>query len=284
MCAALLSVIAEHCACVMVNKVPGKRMLPAQIDLLRQLFIKELAARYRGSLLGIGWAVIYPLLLLSVYVFVFSGVFKAKWTGTDNSTGVFAIMVFSGIMVYNFVGDCLARAGTIILENVSFVNKVRFPIHLLGVNLVLVALFNFCINLIILGGFSVFLEQYPSMACLQIPILMFPIMLYCLGFVWFFSALGVYLRDIPHFISTVMLVLMFISPIFYPVSAVPAKYEWVINYNPLSYIICEFRNIVFFDAVISLPDYAPYLLGGVVVAVLGLLFFKNLEKGFSDVI
>lgn len=254
-------------------------------NLIWRLARRELEARYRGSHLGLLWIVLLPLLMLSVYTFAFGVVFKARWAEANtDSPWVFAIFLFAGLSFFNVFAEMVARAPSLMTENASYIKKLLFPIEILPVVQLLVSLFNFMVSLILLLAMQFAVLGPPPLTAFLTPLALLPLALFSLGLTWFLSALGVYLRDLRQIVGVAVTIALFLSPVFFPVSAVPVEVRSIIQLNPLSTIVETGRNVLFFGRV---PDWGPWmmnLLFNAFVAWLGFAWFTKTRRGFADVI
>lgn len=245
---------------------------------------REVLGRYRGSALGLLWSFFNPLFMLVVYTFVFSVVFKARWNTGGNSKTEFALVLFSGLIVFNLFAECVNRAPGVILINANYVKKVVFPLEILPVVTLLSALFHGLISLSVwLLAYLVFFGL-PHATVLYLPLVILPLFLLIMGLSWALSSLGVYLRDVSQFIGVITTVLMFLSPIFYPATALPEDYRHLLYLNPLTPIIEQTRDVLFWGKV---PDFfmlAIYWIATLGIAWLGFLWFQKTRKGFADVL
>lgn len=252
--------------------------------LIIDLTKRDVVSKYKGSLLGFLWSIITPLLLLVVYSFVFGTIFKSRWAGMDESKSDFAIILFIGMLTYNIFADSISRSPWLISGNANYVKKVIFPITILPIVNVLSAVYNFCMGFIawllitlIFGGtlhYTIFL----------LPIILMPVILIALGGSWFFSALGVYFKDVGQFIGVLVMILMFSCPIFYPIKAVPENYQFIFHINPIAMTIEMVRDITISGKIPSAVLYIKIFALSSLISFLGLLFFKKCRGGFSDVL
>lgn len=254
--------------------------------LLTQMTKREIAYRYRGSALGFIWAFLNPLLMLAVYTFVFSVVFKARWgeVGVEESRVDFAIILFSGLIVFNLFADIMNRAPYLVLSNVSYVKKVIFPLELLPLVSIGTVLFHSAISLLVLLFMQFALKGYIPWTVFYVPVLLLPVLLAGLGVSWFLSALTVYIRDIAQVTGLLTTILLFISSVFFPLSALPARYQLVIYLNPLALIISESRKALVYG---QSPDWLIFVLTssiGLLIAITGFWWFQKARKGFADVL
>ncbi len=245
---------------------------------------REVIGRYRGSFFGILWSLFNPIFMLAVYTFVFSVVFKARWdTGSDTKTE-FALILFSGLIVFNMFSECLNRAPSLILSNVNYVKKVVFPLEILPWVSLGAVLFHALVSLgVWLIAYLIFFGV-PHITILLLPFVLLPLLLLIMGLTWGLASLGVYLRDVSQFISIITTVLMFLSPIFYPASAIPEKFRQILLLNPIAPAIEQGREVLFWGKTPELTFFLIYLLCTALVAWLGFAWFQKTRKGFADVL
>lgn len=262
-----------------------------QRELWWQLSCREVQGRYRGSMLGWGWSLITPLLMLAVYTFVFSQVFQARWGDLEQSGPlVFAINLFTGLIVFNLFSEIANQSPGLILSNANLVTKVIFPLEILPAVTMAAALFHAGTSLAVLVGFQVVNGVLPTGAggiqptLLWLPLVWLPLVSGALALGWLLSALGVYLRDLGQVIGVATNLLMFLSAVFYPLSALPERWQPLLQLNPLVLVIEQTRRVV-------VNDYAPslgYLLGGsalgLVACELAFRAFQRARRGFADVL
>ncbi|CAJ9475323.1 ABC transporter permease [Burkholderia pseudomallei] len=255
-------------------------------SLIWQMTKREVVGRYRGSVLGLAWSFFNPLLMLAVYSFVFSFVFKSRWGGgaEDQGRAQFAMMLFVGMTIHGLFAECVNRAPSLILNNPSYVKKIVFPLEILPIVALLSAFFHTLVSLaVLLLGFALF-KHFVFASALFLPIVLLPLMLMSLGVAWFLAATGVFVRDVGQITGLFTMVLMFLSPVFYPASALPEKYRFWLELNPLTLFIEQSRGILLEGRV---PDFHPLglaFLGGVAVACAGFKYFQLMRKGFADVL
>ena len=254
-------------------------------DLLKQLAKQNISGRYKGSGLGKVWSFITPLFMLTIYTFVFSVIFKARW-GADvgDSRAAFALTLFCGLAIYNIFSESIIASATTIVSNANYVKKVVFPLEVLPVNMVLTALFFGMVwFLILFAGIGLFLHKI-CLTAICLPLIILPLILFTLGLCWLVASLGVYLRDVAHFIGLALQALFFMTPIFYPINMVPERFQLVLRLNPLTTIIQEARKVMLYN---TWPDWL--MLGiifivSLVVFQLGYAWFMKTKRGFADVL
>lgn len=254
-------------------------------ELIIQLASREVLSRYRGSILGLAWSFFNPLLMLGVYTFVFSVVFKARWgVGGEESKAAFAIIMFVGMIIHGFFAECLNRAPTLILSNVNYVKKVVFPLEILPWVAAGSALFHAVISLAVLLTAQLVFQHTLAWTVVLLPILFTPLFLGTIGVAWFLASIGVYMRDINQTIGILTSVLLFLSPVFYPVHALPEEFRILFLLNPLTFFIEDARRILIWGEMPDWSTVAAYTLGSLVVAWLGFGWFQRTRRGFADVV
>ena len=253
--------------------------------LLDQLARRDVAGRYKGAAIGVAWSFLTPLLMLCVYTFVFSVVFQARWGGDLPEGRVqFALIMFVGILVHTLFSEVVNRAPGLILSNPNYVKKVVFPLEVLPVMAMASAIFHACISVLILLLALLVLNGRMEWTSIFLPIVLAPLVVLTVGVAWFLAALGVYLRDVGQITSIMTMVMLFLAPVFYPITALPEQYRWIVMANPLTFIIEQARETLIWG---RSPDFAGlglYLLVAVVVAWGGFFWFQKTRKGFADVL
>ncbi len=252
--------------------------------LIKTSIQREVVGRYRGSFMGILWSFFNPVFMLSVYTFVFSVVFKARWHSGSDSKTEFALILFAGLMVFNLFAECVNRAPGLILANVNYVKKVIFPLEILPWVSLGAALFHALVSLLVWLIAYMLLFGIPHITLLLLPLVIGPLLLFIMGVSWGLAALGVYLRDISQIIGVVTTALLFLSPIFYSASSLPEKYQVFLQLNPLTPIVEQARGVLFFGNMPEINTLLICYLCSVVVAWLGFAWFQKTRKGFADVL
>lgn len=253
--------------------------------LIVQMTKREVVGRYKGSAMGLLWSFLNPVFMLVVYTFVFSVVFKARWgVGEDETKSQFAIVLFVGMIVHGLFAEVLNRAPGLILSNVNYVKKVVFPLDILPVISMGAALFHSLISLLVLLVAFIVFNGYLHWTAIFIPLVLLPLIILTLGLAWILASLGVFLRDVGQTIGIVMTIMLFCSPVFYPITTLPEAYRPWLMANPLTFIIEQARAVLIFG---QTPDWAgllTYLLVAVFLAWIGYAWFQKTRKGFADVL
>jgi len=252
--------------------------------LIASLIRRDIASRYRGSALGMAWAILNPLIMLLIYTFVFSQVFKMRWGGAAADPSEFALMLFAGMLVFNFFAECVNRAPGAVTATPNLVKKIVFPLETQAWVIAGSGLFQAAISLGILLVAQVVMKGVPPWTFVLIPLVFVPLLLLVLGIVWFLSALGVYLRDIGQLVGHLVMMTMFLSPLFYPVTAIPANFRSLFYLNPMTFLMGESRKLLILG---ELPDWGMlglFTLGGALIAMFGFWWFQHTRRGFADVL
>ena len=257
-----------------------------KIELIFSLAKREILARYKGSILGLAWTFITPLIMLTVYSFVFGDILKVKWHAgeVNEKTGQFALLLFCGLIVFTLFSEVINKAPTIITSNVNYVKKVVFPLEILPIVSLLTAIFNFFVSFIVwLVAYVIFFGM-PHATIFLVPIALFPVAILLCGFSYLLSALGVFIRDVNQVTGLICTALMFLSPVFYPLSNLPDKYMFFAYINPLTIPIESIRSVAFYGNSIDLRMFEIYLPIAVLFNIFSYFLFKKTRKAFADVI
>lgn len=256
-----------------------------QRQLFFKLLLRDFAERYRGSYLGVLWSFVLPLLSLLVFTVFFGVIFKMRWAGlSSDSLSDLALVLFVGMALYNFLAECLGRAPGLILAHQNYVKNVIFPLEMLPAVMVTSALLTLIATLLVILLLQVVWGSGLAWTVVLLPVVVLPLVLFVLGLSWFLAALGVYIRDIQQLIVPLVQLMMFLSPVFYPVSALPESMRPWLQLNPLALVIEQARSIILFG---QLPAWMPYsvcLLATLLIALLGAWWFARTRKGFADVL
>lgn len=253
-------------------------------ELVYQFVKRDLSTKYKGSFLGQAWSFLNPLIMLSVYTFVFSVIFKAKWGKTDENIFTFGLTLFAGFIVYNIFAEVVNRSTSIITSNPNYVKKVVFPLEIFPVVLLGTAMVNALLSVLILCVSYYFIHLSFHWTVILVPIVLLPVMLLSLGLSWFMASIGVFVRDISHIVGLAVQVLMFLSPIFYPISAVPSYLQPLYALNPFGIVMEEMRRVVLSG---DIPNWHNWFLVTIIsylICVLGYNFFQRSKGAFADVV
>lgn len=254
-------------------------------QLIWQMTKRDVIGRYRGSIMGLAWSFFNPILMLTVYTFVFSVVFKARWgSGVDQSKADFALLLFAGMIVHGLFAECINRSPESIASNVNYVKKVVFPLEILPIVALGSAIFHALISVFVLLLAMFALDGSVPWTFIMFPIVFLPLVIGTMGVSWFLASISVFVRDVKQTTSLLTTVLLFISPVFYSISMMPVEFQFWMHLNPLTFIIEESRKVLILGHSFQLLSWMLNMLASVVIAWLGYWWFQRTRKGFSDVL
>ncbi|MDP2395085.1 MAG: ABC transporter permease [Methylococcaceae bacterium] len=246
---------------------------------------REVLGRYKGSAMGLAWSFFNPVLMLTVYTFVFSVIFKSRWgVDSEESKAQFAVVLFVGMIVHGLFAEVLNRAPSLILSNANYVKKVVFPLEILPVISMGAALFHSLISLgVLLIAFAIF-NSYVHWTAIFTPLVLLPLIILTLGLGWILASLGVFLRDVGQTIGIITTVMMFLAPVFFPVTALPEEFRPWLMANPLTFIIEQAREVLIWGRQPDWLGLGIYTFTATTIAWIGYAWFQKTRKGFADVL
>lgn len=260
------------------------RVLGRHFSLIAQMTRRDIESRYKGSVAGIIWSFINPLLMLMVYTFVFSFVMKARWGGGGTAHGAYAVIMFAGLNMNTMFSECAMRATGLITGNVNFVKRVVFPLESLSWTTVGAALFHLLISTLVLFVVSLLVSHHLPWTAILFPLIVIVFIPFVLGTVWILASLGTYLRDISQFIPILTTALMFLSPTLYPSTLIPEAYRPLLLLNPLTLVVRASQRVLVFGELPIWRDLAIYFVCATAFAWLSFVWFEKTKKGFADVV
>lgn len=252
--------------------------------LIRQLALREVAARYKQSWLGTFWLILTPLLMLAVYTLVFREVFQVRWAPPGESALTFALRIFAGLTVFTFFADFINRSPNLVVEQAHLVKKVLFPVQLLCWSSLVAGLVNLAVS-----GVLMLLMRWWSfgslpLSAMALPLVWLPLFVMCLGFGWLLSSLGTYIRDIAQFLSMIVSALVFLSPVFFPAEVLPKQLQAWMWLNPLAPIMTQTRMVLLQGDWPNWSQWSINMAFALMLAISGAWLFKRIRPGFSDVL
>lgn len=256
-------------------------------SLLWQMTRRNIEIRYKGSALGLVWSFVQPLMMLVVYTFVFSVVFKARWgveVAGGEGKGAFAVIMFCGMAMFNLFSEAVNMSCGCITGNVNLVKKVIFPLEILPLvqTLTTFILGQAWFILLFFGTWLILGNLNWTM--LLLPVVLVPLIVFTLGIAYLVASFGVFIRDTSYVVGVILQILFFATPIFYPINAVPERFRVWLEMNPLTVFIDQARNVFLYG---RLPDWQFLGIAAfVALAVLqfGYFFFTRTKRGFADVL
>ena len=252
--------------------------------LIMQMTKRQVVGRYRGSMLGLAWSFFNPLIMLAVYTLVFSTVFQAKWHVGSTSKTEFALVLFVGMIMHGILAEILLNAPSLMLNHVSYVKKVVFPLEILPFVTMGATLFHAVISLLVWALFYLVVNHSIQWTAIFLPLIMLPLVLFSLGAAWLLASIGVFIRDIGQVMGVITTVLLFLSPIFYPATRLPEPYRTFIYLNPLTYVIEQSRDVLMWGRAPNWESLAIAYAISLIVAWLGFAWFQKTRQGFADVL
>jgi lipopolysaccharide transport system permease protein len=259
------------------------RSLFARRELIRTLTLRDFKARFRGSFGGIFWAVLQPLMMMVIYTLVFSGFLKVKF-GSSGSPYTFAVFLLCGLLPWIAFADGMSSSTGLIRGNANLVKRVVFPLEVLPLTLTLVALIQQSIGFVLLLPVAWIVTGRLSWTVAYVPLIFILQILFYTGINWIWSSLSVYLPDLKQITTILLSMLMFLTPIFYPVSVLPEWAQKLMRFSPMARIIEMYRNAFLTGQVISLREWVITGVMALFLFLSGYFWFIHTKKGFSDVL
>jgi lipopolysaccharide transport system permease protein len=256
-------------------------MIFKNYDLIFKLISREISEKYTGTVLGIFWVVLNPLLLVFVYCLVFTQIFKASWA-ENSSPYYYFMMLYCGLIVFNLYSDIINKSTNILDSNKNFITKIKFPIEILLINSVGVSLFNASLNFLILILFSFYYFGEVNFLVLYLPFILTPFLIILLGISFIFSIVGVYFKDFKNIVSFLLALQYFMTPIFYPLSRVPEKYRFYIETTPVTFTIEQVRYILIERINPNFYELLVYLIISIIILMAMSSLFNKCKSGLSD--
>jgi lipopolysaccharide transport system permease protein len=254
-------------------------------ELIKNLIERDIHNRYKSTFLGMFWVIATPLLMLSVYATVFTTLLKSRWPGsTSGGDFEYTIFLFCGLIVFNWFADIINRSSGLVLSNVNYVKKVIFPLEILPIVAIGSGMFQTIISVFILLLFYFIEFETLNLTTLYLPVIILPFMFLMAGMSLFLAALGVFVRDIGQAIGIMITGLMFLSPIFYPLSVLPEALQPYLYLNPVTFIIEQMREIIVLGHTPNWSGLLIYSICSLLIAWLGYFFFIKTRRGFADVL
>jgi len=268
-----------------INPVKMVLNLSSRRDLIAKFAWRDVVGRYKGTYLGMIWSILNPLMTLAVYTFVFGVILRARFTTeASGGYGVYALVLFSGIIVFNVFSGCISKAALLVVGNPNYVKRVVFPLEILPVAALGSSLISAGLGLIVLIPALVIFSSKISSTIYLFPLTIMPLCALTLGLAWFLASIGVYIRDVGQVITVFIQLLFFVSPVIYPLSAVPERFHLLARINPLTTILENARRTLIWGQSLEWGWWAIVTTVSVAFMLLGYLWFMRTKRTFSDVI
>lgn len=242
---------------------------------------REIRLRYRASLLGFGWAVVYPLCMLGIYSLVFGVILNVRW---GEASYDFVPALFCGLTGFNLFASLLSRAPVMVLEHRNYIRSSSFPVAVLPLIALATSLVDALVGFALLVAMNAIWFGRLHWPILWLPICVIPLVLLALGGAWLISSVAVYIRDLTSITPIFVTALFFLTPIIYPLSSIPEHLQSILVMNPLTGTIENLRNTVIWGIDMNWKAWTHATLIGLAVAAVGFAVFRRLQNGFSDAI
>lgn len=252
--------------------------------LLAELTRRDIMGRYKGASFGMLWTILTPFMMLLIYTMAFGYIMKGRWPGAGNSTLDFALILFVGLTLHGFFGECVTRGAMLITGNANFVKRVVFPLDLLGWSLALSALFHMAISMMVLLLMKLYAHGSIPWVAFLLPVVVFPFALFVLGMIWFTAAIGAYFKDVGQIVGVLSTAMLFLSSAIIPIESVPESYRAIFALNPLTPPIELARQVLIWGTSPDWGLFAKYSAFSLTVFFTGHAFFQRLRGGFADVL
>jgi lipopolysaccharide transport system permease protein len=253
-------------------------------ELLSSLILRDIQSRFRGTVLGVFWVAAGPLVRLSTYAFIFGILIQPRWQGQVNDPLLIAFTYFSGLILFDFLMECAYSAANLIRDNRVFIKKIVFPVEILPWVAIGHATFRYAVAMALLLLAYTGFKGLPPIETILIPVFFVPFAMIVLGLIWILSSLATFVRDVGHALNTFLPILMFASPVFFPLSALPKTVQTVLMFNPLTFPLEQTRAVLFGDGFHAWIGLAVYGAVALLISATGYRFFMRLRPGFADVL
>jgi lipopolysaccharide transport system permease protein len=257
--------------------------LPRHLDLVRTMTRREVALRYKGSVLGIAWAVLTPVMLIAIFTFIFAGIFRARF-GASGSGWDYALYLFCGLLPWTAFQEAVQLSSQTVVLRANLVKRVVFPLEILPMAQALASLVNQMFGTLVFLAATVIIRHELHLSVLWLPVLIVPQLLATFGVAWFVSSVGVFLRDVVQGVTLVLMAWMYLTPIIYPESIIPERYRPWVNLNPFAGLIRSYRNIMLEGTPPDWPGLAYFTVFALCCFIFGYWWFAKTRRHFADVI
>ena len=244
-------------------------------ELLKTSVKKDVRGKYKNSFLGVLWSFLNPLLQIAVYAFVFGKVLNA---GEEN----YAVFICCGLIPWTFFSASINRCAFSVIENGGIIKKVYFPREILPISVVTSEAVNFLISTVIILGFVLIGGVGISKYIIFYPLVFISQYILLIGISLIVTSICVYLRDLQHFIGIFLQLMFYATPIVYNVNSIPDNFKWILQINPMTYIIEAYRSIFYYKAIPELKPVIILISISLMLCVIGYLIFNKLQKGFAE--
>jgi len=252
-------------------------------DMIFQLTKREILSRYKGTILGLIWPFVHPLITLTVYFFVFGTIFKAPWRAGQDGSASYALVLFCGFVPWLLFAEAIGAAPSVIISKPTYVKKMLFPLEILPIIHVTSSCIYSAPALFVLLAGCIVQQIHFSYTIILIPFIYIPLYFFILALTYILSSISIFIKDVQQIVTASLQILFFGTPIIYPLSSVPSPFKEILLLNPLTIIITQFKDCILYD---TLPDIKLYIITlaiSIILSHICYLFFMTLRRRFADV-
>lgn len=245
-------------------------------ELLKTNVHKEIRGKYKGSILGVLWSFLNPLLMVAVYAIVFP--YLMRMEGMKN----YLVYLITGIIPWVFFTSVVTSGCNCVWINGGIIKKVYFPREILPISVVIAGLINFLISCVIILIFAIFGGVGVGVSLAWLPVIAFIQSIFSLGMLFILCAINVYIRDVEYIVQFIMNLVFYATPIIYLPTMLPEKFSWILYLNPMAQIIDAYRSIFYYKTSPDMISLVVMTIVSIVMLIIGYAVFKKLEKGFAE--
>ncbi len=247
-------------------------------------FVKrDISSKYVGSLLGIYWSIINPVITLAIYLVVFGFFLKSRLPGNDNIWD-YTLYFSAGFLPWAAFSESVMRASRSIVDNKNYIKKVPFPSEIFPVYITLSEFVNLLIGLTIFMVIFIILKGVPSVYIVFLPIGIILQMIFTLSLSLIFSSATVFFRDTPQILGSLFMIWFWGTPIVYVVNVIPESVRWITSLNPAYYMLEIYRDVLFYGRFPELNILLPFLLFSIIFLYVSIIIFQKTKRGFSELL
>jgi len=244
-------------------------------EMLRNVVLRELRARYKGSVLGFLWTFVNPLLMLVIYSVVFSYILKTEIIN-------YPMFIFVALLPWNYFVNSILQGTVSLVQNAGLIKKIYFPREVFPIAVVISNLVNYLLSLLIMIPALLLTGVHIKLPAISFPLILLVETFFVLAFALVLSVINIYFRDMEHLVGVIILALFYLTPVLYPLSLIPENIIWIFNLNPITPIIQAYRDI-FFEGI--WPDWAVLMkvgLFGLVLLVFSMRIFDRMQRDAAE--
>jgi lipopolysaccharide transport system permease protein len=259
-------------------------LLTCHRQLIWELTKREISDRYAGQVFGTLWVIGHPMILMCIYVFIFSFVLRMKVGGTRELPLDYTVYLLSGLIPWMAFQEAMSKSSMVIIGNANLVKQVMFPLEVLPVKSIIASLMTQLVSTLALASYTLISHGLLPWTYFLIPLVFLFQLLAMIGVSYILAAIGVYFRDLKDFVQVFCVAGMYIMPIFYLPSAVPVLFRPILYLNPFSYLIWCYQDVFYFGRLDHLWAWLVLSVGSMLVFCSGYRLFRKLKVMFGNVL